>query len=310
MTDESSDSGDLRRSFLKRGALAAGALSLGLGGGTAAAQDGGTGTSTPSGGGTTTPSEGGTTPTGGSGEALMYSDEFRPGAQFRVVSPPIEQNPDVEGAFQGSGSMWAEHSTRMIEYLNTNEQVYFFPPYNSNLEQGRVYELQENFSPASNDTASEAIVSVRYHRVGDEDVLIPHDDNQLNPGEDFQVIGGGGKALVRPNNFFPGSLLQITSGVVDWSPREDVQGSGFFSSYNTRHAEYLNTGDEFTLYTAQSGEFQQGGVYLLSDEFDITDPEGNLLTVQLERVNEDDLPDGLFAACRPRCSQTGTPGTQ
>lgn len=271
-------SGDTsRRSMLKKSALATvGTGILGSSMGSAAAQE--TGTTTGNGG---NQADG--------GKALMFNDEFRPGAQFRVRSPVLEQDPDVEGVQQGD--IWSEYNTRRIEYLNTNEEVYFFPAHDAELQQGAVYELHTNFSLFADDTADEGVISVSFEPVPENEVLVPEDDNQLDPDEDFGIVDGGGKALVRFTNFHPGSLVRITSGVTKWTPREDVQGSDIFSEYNTRHAEYLNANDEFLIYTAQAGEFEQGGVYVMRDEFDVTDPEGGLVTADVDRVNEGDLDD-------------------
>jgi hypothetical protein len=105
---------------------------------------------------------------------------------------------------------------------------------------------------------------------------------------------------VQSSDFFAGSLVEITSSVVDWTPRPDVQGSDIFSDYNTRYARYLNTNDEVLIYPAEAAEVEQGGVYMIRDEFDITDPEGQLVTTDLDRVNEEDLDEGLLNGdCNP-----------
>ncbi|MFC6824975.1 twin-arginine translocation signal domain-containing protein [Halopelagius fulvigenes] len=273
-----------RRDFMKKSALTSGALAVGLTG-SATAQE----TGTTNGTGTTTGTSG---DVGDGGKALMFNDEFRPGAQFRVVSPVLEQNPDVEGVEQGD--IWSEYNTRRIQYLNTNEEVYFFPAHDAEIQEGTVYELQTNFSLFADETNDEGVISVSFEPVSEDDVLISEDDGQLDPNEDFEIVDGGGKALVRAGNFYPGSLVQITSDVLEWTPRQQVQGSDIFSAYNTRHAEYLNTNDEFPIYTAHDGEFEPDAVYVMRNEFDVTDPEGALLTVDLDRVNQDDLDDGFF----------------
>ncbi|MDG5776797.1 twin-arginine translocation signal domain-containing protein [Haloarculaceae archaeon H-GB2-1] len=270
---------DSRRRFLQRSALAGSALALGVPG-TTAAQETTESETTTSGGGAAT----------GGGKAQMFNDEFRPGAQFRVKSPVIEQHPQIDGVSEGN--FWSEYNTRIIEYLNTNEEVYFFPAEAAEIQQGSVYELQTNFTLFADDVADEGVITVSFDEVGDDDVLVDTDDNQLVPDDDFDVIEGGGKALVRGKNFFPGALLELTSGVVDWTPREEVQESDIFSEYNTRHAEYLNTNDEFTIYPAEAADVTEGGIYVVREEFDVTDPAGLLVTADLDRVNEDDLEDG------------------
>lgn len=267
-----------RRGFMKKSALTSGGLAVGLTGSvTAQATE-------------TTTGVGGDVDAGG--EALIFNDEFRPGTQFRVVSPVLEQNPDIGGGEQRG--IWNEYNTRRIQYLNTNEEVYLFPAQDAEIEEGRVYELKGNFSLFADGAHGRDVLSVFFGPVGEDEVLISDDDGQLDPGEDFEIVDGGGKALVRADSFYPGSLVQITSGVVEWTPREQVRGSDIFSAYNTRHAEYLHTNDEFLIYTAHDGEFEPGAVYMMRDEFDITDPEGTLLTVDLDRVNRDDLDDGFF----------------
>lgn len=278
-----------RRSFLQKGAVGSGVAALGLGGmGLTGGQEDDE-TDTPSGDSETD------TPSGESaegGKALMFNDEFRPGAQFRVKSPIIEQNPDVRGVEQGD--IFSEYNTRIVEYLNTDEDVYFFPAHDAEVEQGVVYQLSDNFTLFEDDAADSGIIDVRFNPVDEEGILFPSGDNQQDPLDDFGLLDGGGKALIQASNFFAGALVQITSGVVDWTPRPAVQGSDIFSEYNTRHARYLNTNDEFLIYTAQAGEFEQDGIYLVRDEFDITDPEGQLVTADLDRVNESDLDDELF----------------
>lgn len=278
-----------RRSFLQKGALASAAAAVGLGGiGLSGAQDGDDGNETETPDETATPE--GETAEGG--KALMFNDEFRPGAQFRVKSPVVEQNPDVMGVEEGN--IFSEYNTRIIEYLNTDEDIYFFPAQDAEVEQGVVYELHDNFTLFDDDAADSGVIDVRFEPVAEDDILFPDRDNQLDPLDDFGIVEGGGKALVQASDFYAGALVEITSDVVEWVPRPDVQGSDIFSTYNTRHARYLNTNDEFRIYPAEAAEVEQGGLYVVRDEFDITDPEGQLVTADLDRVNEDDLDDDLL----------------
>lgn len=290
--DDAPPESDARRSFMKKGVLASGGLALGLSGlvsgqeGNSTTQEGNS-TSTQEETPTATPAGEG----GNGGKALMFNDEFRPGAQFRVTSPVLEQNPDVEGVQEGD--IWSEYNTRTIQYLNTNEQVTFFPAHDAEVQQGNVYELHNEFSLFADEMADEGVMSVSFEPVGEDDVLFPG-DGQLDPVDDYEVIEGGGKALVQLSNYFPGSLLRITSDVENWVPGPNVQGSDIFSEYNSRFAEYLNTNDEFLIYPAQDANISTDAVYVVRDEFDITDPEGRLVTVDLDRVNENDLPDDLL----------------
>lgn len=245
-----SDKTDSRRTFLKKSALTSGGLLVGLsstGTGTVAAQDGG-------------------------GDALMYTDEYHAEAKFRVTSPVIEEEPSIEGAAE----IWNDYNTRMIQYLNTNREVYFFPTEDAEIEEGGVYEFGDNltlFDPGQ-------LIAVDFDSV---------DQEEESYGYEYETEEGGGQALVRSQNFNSGALLEITSEVVEWSPRADVQGTDLFTEYNTRHATYLNTNDQFPIYPAQDADIEEGNVYEVSDQFEITDAEGNLVTMDLEQVDDSDI---------------------
>lgn len=296
MTDQDTSGGDqTRRSILKKGALATGAT-VGLAG--CNALDGGEG---PAADGTDTDDgvlddddDDGTddgilddeTETDGEGlvdegskKALMFSDDFRGGAQFRVTSPVVEQQPDVEGVEEGS--VWSDYNTRVIEYVNTDQDVQFFPAEDAEIQEGRVYELHDNFTWLSDDAGDQGVVDVKFTEVNQEQIFDPSDVNVFDEG--------GGKALVRWSNYRPGAVLTITSEVVDWTPRDDVAGSDVFSEYHTRFARYVNGGN-FQIYPAEDAEIQSGQTYRMTPEFDVTDPEGNLVTTELERV---ELPEGV-----------------
>lgn len=269
-----------RRSFLKKGAVATG-VAVGLAG----CSENGAPDEEGAAGDTPTGTAGGNVEEDG-GKALMFNSEFRGGAQFRVVSPVIEQHPDVEGVQQGD--VWSEYDTRIIEYLNTDEDVTFFPAHDAEVEQGQVYELHDNFTWFGDDTNDEGIIDVRFNPVNEDEAF---DD------EDWTVLDeGGGKALVRWQNYRPGAVLTVTSGVVEWAPRDDVQGSDVFSEYNTRFAEWVNTSDDFQVYPANDAGIQRGANYRMTGEFDVTDPEGNLVTVELEAVERADGGQGTQTA--------------
>lgn len=244
--------------MLKKGALASSALLVGLSStGAVAAQDDGSNEQN----------------TGGDG--LMYTDEYHSQAQFRITSPVIEENPDVGGV----SDLWADYNTRMIEYLNTNEQMYFFPAEDADVSEGDVYEFGESFTLFDPGEFIET-----------DFMPIDEESEEYYPyGGDYDTVDGGGQALVRFQNANTSALLQITSEVVEWSPREDVQGTDIFTDYNTRHATYLNTNDQFTIYPSQDADIQVDTVYEVSDQFEITDAEGNLVTVDLEEVDDDEV---------------------
>lgn len=253
-----------RRAVLKRGGVVSGALALGL-------------------------SSTGTEPATAQadvpvGKAFMFNDEFRPGARFRVVSGIIEEQPTVEGIEEQD--VWSEANTRIIEYLNTGERVSLFPIEQADIERGQTYELSSQTLGLFD--LDEGIVTIEY-------AFPDTDDDGADQSPSFDTVEGGGKALVRTNNFYPGALFWIVSGVVDWTPRGDVRGSDPFSEYNTRYGEYRNANDEFLLYPAHAAEIEEGATYVMRDEFDITDPEGALLTADIDRVDEESLEKGSSA---------------
>ena len=270
-----------RRTVIKGGLAAAGGLALGAAGvDAAAAQDPG-------------------------GKALMFNDEYRPGAAFRVVSPVIEETPDVEAVQEQN--VFGDTNTRVIEYLNTGERVLFFPVESAMVEQGRIYE----FSPddLSVFQGEEGLVSVGFDLR--QDVT-----GTVDPHDDYEVIDGGGRALVAISNFYPDALFRVESDVVDWKPRQDVAGSDLFTEYNTRLAEYRNSSDEFLLYPAHSATVERGALYVMRREFDVTEPEGKLATAQFARVDESrvntptETPSNGTTGGRPTGGPTtGTPVT-
>lgn len=264
LEDDGLSSTESRRSFLKKGVLASG-VGVGLAG---CSQIRG-----PLEGADESDSATETDDGDGGGKALMFNSEFRGGAQFRVVSPVIEQHPKVEGVQEGN--VWSDYNTRILEYLNVDEDVTFFPAHDAQVQEGQVYELHENFTLFADDTNDEGIIDVEFTPVGEDEVF----------DEDFRIVeDGGGKALVRWNNYRPGAALTLISGVVEWSPGDELQEADILSEYNTRFAEWLNTGADFQIYLAQDATFNHEATYRMTDEFDVTDPEGNLLTVDLERV--------------------------
>lgn len=301
---------DYRREFIKKGALASGGIALGLG-------------STSN----VLAQESGDDQQASGGEALMYMNEFHPGGQIRIISPVLEQTPNLEQLPQFTQN----YNMRFAEYLITGEDVLFYTAQDTEVEEGGVYSLGTEISPFEPGTG-EGLVTVTFEPVPEEELYVAVRDDQtpgegtatpgtdtdtaqtpttdtataqtpttggdedvlLEPEEDFALADGGGKALIRPNNFYPGGLFQVTSDVVEWTPREDVAGSDIFSEYNTRIGEYLGTREDFEFYPAHEAAVETGGVYVMRDEFDITDPEGNLVTISFDRVDENDLDPDLF----------------
>lgn len=205
----------------------------------------------------------------------MFNDEYRPGARFRVVSPLIDEKPDVEGI--QNQDLWASADTYIIEYLNTNERVSLFPIEQADIQEGTVYELSSH--TLSIFDREEGIVSCEYHYPDTE----AEASGRLRK---LDIAGGGGAALIRANNFYPGARFRVISGVLDWTPLEDSQEDDGGSTYNTRYGEYLNANDEFLFYPAQSADVEQGRVYRMRDAIDVVDPGEALLAVELDRVND------------------------
>lgn len=131
VNDEERAGESSRRTFMKNGALASGAVALGLSG-SAAAQDG----------------DGGTDPDA-EFKGLMFTGQFHPGARIRVVSDVVEWEPEVTGF-----TAWSDYNTRFARYQNTNERVPFFPSNEAEVQQGRVYSLEPNASLLPDDDQS------------------------------------------------------------------------------------------------------------------------------------------------------------
>ena len=113
-TEQQYGSDESRRSFMKKGAVASGAAALGLSGvGTAAAQDEGA----------EDDSDDFINAEAESISAAMFSTAFRPGGRFIITSPVIDWTPDVQ---QNIAGQFEKFNTRVIQYVDTNEQVLFF----------------------------------------------------------------------------------------------------------------------------------------------------------------------------------------
>lgn len=139
-----------RRSFMKKGAVASGAVGLGLTGASGAvAQD----------------------DDGDDGDdgarALMFSTQFYAGAQFEFVSEPIDWAPveTDEGGDDWLGDedddllfdeadLFANYDTRIIQYaFATQNYALLFVQQGANVQQGRTYELSPAFEVYGQDDA-------------------------------------------------------------------------------------------------------------------------------------------------------------
>lgn len=215
--------------------------------------------------------------------ALMFAGAFRPGGIFRVESQAMNQAPYF------MGEPFEDYDPYIVEYRNTSENITLFVPSDVQIQQGEVYTLGDRFELFQEGDLPPGVMRVSFDPVDEEQF---DGDFEFNVDDlDFDVLDGGGKALVRWCNFSPGSFFRVVSGVVQPEPREMVQGSDIFSEYNTRHARFLGMNQNFVFYPAHAAEVTWGNVYRMTDEFDITEPEGRLTTIDFERVDEETLQD-------------------
>lgn len=67
----------------------------------------------------------------------------------------------------------------------------------------------------------------------------------------------------------------------------DVEQSGLFTDYNTVHAEYFGTNEQFLLFAQEAAETEQDRLYVMRDESEIFDPAGNLVAAEFNAIDED-----------------------
>jgi len=252
-----------RRSVLRAGGAATVASLLGLSGSAVAQEGDGNGADSQDG-----------------MDAWMFNDEARPDTVFRVKSPELEDQPALQG---DSGAPLENASVRIVEYFNTNEEVILFVPDGVQVEEGELYQLNEDLQFVDGGSA-EGIVQVQFQPLGDEE--FPFD---LVDDNDIEILEEGGEGAIRPRNFSGGSIFRVTSGPQGWVP-EDIDESGMFTDYNTRHAEYLGTDDEFLFFPQADAEVETDALYTVQSEWELLDPVGNLTAVEFNRVNEDSIP--------------------
>lgn len=266
MIDKRDQLSDSRRSVLKTGALASVGSVLGLSG-SALAQEGDNTNDTGDGGETNTI------------DAHMYGDEYRPGALVRIASQPLNQIPRVDN----SADIIENRSARVVEFFNTNEEVYVFVPTDVQVEIDDLYILGEGGQRTGEGPTGENVVTVSLE-------ALPREDFAFDVTDEVEIIDGrGGEGAVRPNNFYAASMFRITSEPLDWLP-EDVEDSGFFTDYNARHAEYLGVDDQFLFFPQEDAEAEVDAVYVMEDEFELFRPDGNLVAAEFNRVDEQSIP--------------------
>jgi len=184
MTDENNESllnriGDSRRSFLKKGALATGALALGSSGTAVAQQD-----------------DDGILDEGW--KALIFISNFHPNGRFVLVSDVVEWVPnygDVRDSF------FTDYNTYQIRWLDTDEVVPLFVaqdapigPYDADLgfipdedddpNQPQVYEVDREWTPFGD---NERLITINASPLAEED-----EDALLDTQDWWQETDGNG----------------------------------------------------------------------------------------------------------------------
>ncbi len=213
-------------------------------------------------------------------EAITTGEVYFSGAVFQVVSPPLEDAPVVDNP-----DVLQNHSVRVIEHFNTNEEGYLFVPQDAQIEEGEQYVFDDRLSsPIEDELAISGLVRVQYRPLTGEDLPF-----ELETEEDFEILDeGGGEAAVRPDNFFSSAPFEITSGPQGWVP-QDIEQSGLFTGYNTVHAEYFGTNNQFLFFPQEGAETEEGELYVMRDESEIFDPAGNLVAAEFNVVDEETL---------------------
>ncbi|WP_239642087.1 hypothetical protein [Natrinema versiforme] len=211
-------------------------------------------------------------------EAIATGEAYFSGAVFRVVSPPLQDAPVVDNP-----DVLQNHNVRVIEHFNTNEEGYLFVPQDAQIEEGEQYVFDDRLSsPTEDELAITDLVRVQYRPLTDEDLPF-----ELESEEDFEIVDdNGGEAAVRPDNFFSSAPFRITSGPQGWVP-QDIEQSGLFTDYNTVHAEYFGTNNQFLFFPQEGAETEEGELYVLRDESEIFDPAGNLVAAEFNLVDEE-----------------------
>lgn len=164
-----------RRSVLKKGAFASGALALG-GMGTATGQE-------------TPEDDDGLLDDDLGGEALINTGNFYPNAHFTFESGVINWVPNVPDV---RDSVWADFNTYQIRWLNTNninplwvahdanvgeydEDLGFVPDADDDADRPQVWEMEQDFAPFGD---NEYLMEVEFSPVDEDeaDAILDNDD--------------------------------------------------------------------------------------------------------------------------------------
>lgn len=299
MTDPDSANEQLsgsRRDLLKVGTLATLGSAVGLSGAAIAQQDG---NQTGQNGNQTNQTQQGDAQVTIQGmKAKMFLTDVRPGAVFQLASPEFEAAPtfgefddegfadfgvgDAAGDEEFPADFLADTGPHTIEYFNTGQQAFLFANQKVDAEVGTLFQLT-NVRTQNRQALSRGLVTVGFQPLDVENFVFDL------PTADIGVLEGGGEAIVRPETFAGGALFTVTSDPLGWLPPK-VEGSGFFSDYEARFAQYLGTDVHFAFFPQEEASVENGGVYSMESNFEILDPQGDLVSLQFQRINEDDIP--------------------
>ena len=213
--------------------------------------------------------------------AWMFNDEVRPGAAFRVASPELADQPNVNEDV--AGALPAGSTTRVVEYFNTQEEATLLLPEDADVEEGERYQFTETMQFVEG-ASGEGLVRVQFQPIEDDEFSF-----DLVESDEVEILDEGGEGAIRPRNFSAGSIFRVTSGPQGWVP-DDIEQSGYFTEYNTLHAEYLGTDDEFLFFPQEDAEVEIDALYTVEQEWEMFDPVGNLVAVEFSRVEEDSIP--------------------
>ncbi|RDI73095.1 twin-arginine translocation signal domain-containing protein [Halopelagius longus] len=181
MTDDYQPNDQSRRSFMKTGAAASGAVALGLvSSGSAAAQQG---TETPQ-GGTSTQDDDGITDEGY--KALIFEDDFQPAARFTFVSGVIEWTPNWADV---RDSAWSEYNTYQIRWLHNGQVDTLFVTQDAS-EQLTEFDQNLGFIPDEDDVNQPAVweMSREWAPFGDNERLQVVNFSEVNEEEEDQIL--------------------------------------------------------------------------------------------------------------------------
>lgn len=149
-----------RRTFLKRGAAVSGGLALGLPDAAGAAQD--------------DADDDGESGGGDARNGVMFVDQFKPGANFVIVSPAVDWTPDVPEIRTLDPF---NYNSRVIRYLNVNEFRILFvsqnaalPTYDTNV--GYVVDDDEAYAPGETPQPEVYRLHEESNVVGDTEGLV------------------------------------------------------------------------------------------------------------------------------------------